>query len=240
MSEISSKKAVIVGGGTGIGQAIAKSLDDAGAHVAIGGRREGPLRDTANGTNIEIHSVDVACRESTDRFFSWAQGTLGQIDIMVNAAGVNVKTRSMAEMTPEQWDQIMAINATGVYNCMHAVLPAMRQRRSGTIVNISSVAGKRAIALGGIAYSASKFAMSALGTCVANEVADEGVRITNVYPGEVNTPILENRPTPVTEEHKQRIVQPDSVAQLIRAILELPDAVHVPEVVIKPLTQEWF
>ncbi len=99
---------------------------------------------------------------------------------------------------------------------MHAVLPGMRERKSGTIVNISSIAGKRAIALGGIAYSASKFAMTALGTCVANEVAEDGVRVTNVYPGEVNTPILANRPTPVSEEHKQRILQPDDVARVGR------------------------
>ena len=159
---------------------------------------------------------------------------------MINAAGINIKNRSMADMLPEQWDQIFAINATGAYNCLHAVLPAMRARKDGFIINISSIAGKRAIALGGIAYSASKFAMTALGTCVANEVAEDGVRVTNIYPGEVNTPLLEQRPAPVSEEHKARILQPEHVAELVVGLIALPDSVHVPELVVKPLTQGWY
>ncbi|MEZ6136680.1 MAG: SDR family oxidoreductase [Pirellulaceae bacterium] len=240
MSQLTGKKAVVVGGGTGIGQAIARKLVEAGAEVVIGGRRPDALEETASGTSIKTHTIDVADRASTEAFFEWSTQQLGQIDILVNAAGMNIKNRSMAEMTPEQWDQIMAINATGGYNCMFAVLPAMRARKEGTIINISSIAGKRAIALGGIAYSASKFAMTALGTCVANEVAEDGVRVTNVYPGEVNTPILANRPSPVSDEHKQRILQPEHVAEMVVAIIALPNKVHVPEVVIKPLSQGWF
>ena len=95
------------------------------------------------------------------------------IDILraLNAAGVNIKNRTLAEMQPDQWDQLLAINATGAYNCMHAVLPNMRERRDGLIINISSTSGKRAWKLGGVAYSASKFAMTALSTAAANELA---------------------------------------------------------------------
>lgn len=236
---VSGSKVVVVGAGTGIGQAIARALDKSGAVVAIGGRREDMLRETATGTKMRVHAIDVASRESTNAFFEWAHRELGEIDVLVNAAGVNIKNRSMAEMPPDEWDRVMAINATGAYNCMSAVLPGMRGRKSGTIINISSVAGKRAAALGGIAYCASKFAMTALGTAVANEVGPEGVRVTNVYPGEVNTPILENRPQPVSEEHKQRILQPEHVAELIVCLISLPQQVHVPEVVIKPLSQAW-
>ncbi len=240
MTRLLGKKIVVVGGGTGIGRAIARSVTAAGAQVAIGGRRQEPLDETALGTSMLTHTIDVGCRQSTNDFFQWANEQLGQIDMLVNAAGINIKTRSMAEMTPEQWDQVMSINATGAYNCMYAVLPAMRARGEGTILNISSIAGKRAIALGGIAYSASKFAMTALGTCVSNEAAPDGVRVTNLYPGEVNTPILENRPTPVDDAHKQRILQPEHVAELVLTILSLPPTVHVPEVVIKPLSQGWY
>jgi NADP-dependent 3-hydroxy acid dehydrogenase YdfG len=237
---LSGSKVVVVGAGTGIGQAIARSLDAAGAVVAIGGRREDALRETAAGTKMLVHTVDVAMRQSVQTFFEWAHQQLGQVDILVNAAGVNIKDRSMAEMPPEEWDRVLGINATGAYNCMAAVLPAMRSRKSGTIINISSVAGKRASALGGIAYCASKFAMTALGTSVANEVGPEGVRVTNLYPGEVNTPILEHRPQAVSEEHKQRILQPEDVAQLVLCLVSLPPSVHVPEVVIKPLWQGWY
>lgn len=246
MNRLSGKNIVIVGGGTGMGASLAHGLADCGARVLIGGRRQANLDETvksgsSRGPAIGSHTVDVASRDSVNEFFDWANNQLSSvIDVLVIAAGANIKNRSMAEMNPQQWDDLLAVNATGAYNCMHAVLPAMRARGSGTILNISSVAGKRAIALGGIAYSASKFAMTALGTCVANEVAPDGVRVINVYPGEVNTPILENRPTPVSEEHKQRILQPEHVTELLIAVLNLPETVHVPELVIKPLTQTWY
>ena len=240
MAGLAGKKAVVVGGGTGIGQAIARGLAAAGADVAIGGRRAEPLSETAQGTSIRTHTVDVASRDSTNAFFQWTAQQLGHIDILVNAAGVNIRLRTMADMVPEDWDKVMSINATGAYNCMQAVLPDMRARHSGTIINVSSIAGKRAIALGGVAYAASKFAMSALGTCVANEVAPDGVRVTNLYPGEVNTPILANRAVPVDEAHKQRILQPEDVAELVLAVLALPPTAHVPEIIIKPLSQGWY
>jgi NADP-dependent 3-hydroxy acid dehydrogenase YdfG len=238
-----NKTALITGGGTGIGLGIARALAAAGCRVAIAGRREDKLRAAADqGTGapaLLYHVVDVTDRESVRQLVAWAERELGRIDILVNSAGTNIRTRSMAEMTPEQWDQLLAVNATGAYNCLHAVLPQMRQRRDGLIINISSMAGKRAIRLGGVAYCASKFAMSALGTAVANEVAAEGVRVTNVYPGEVNTPILEQRPQPVSEERKAAMLQPEDVGALALMIACLPPRAHVPEVVIKPTVQEY-
>ena len=159
------------------------------------------------------------------------------MDILVNGAGVNIKNRTIGEMRPEQWDQVVAINATGAYNMIHDILPQMRQRKSGTIINISSVTGKRALALGGVAYAASKFAMTALGTCVANEVGVEGVRVTNIYPGEVDTPILEQRPVPVSQEQRDLILRPSDVGQVVLSIVSLPGRVHIPELVIKPVHQ---
>ncbi|MBX3420296.1 MAG: SDR family oxidoreductase [Pirellulaceae bacterium] len=237
---LSGKHAVVIGAGSGMGASLARALDRAGARVVIGGRRVEALQETAAGTRIICQAVDVADRDRVSEFFQSAFECLETVDVLVIAAGANIKNRSMAQMQPEQWDQLMAVNATGAYNCMHAVLPAMRARRCGTIMNISSIAGKRAIALGGIAYSASKFAMTALGTCVSNEVASDGVRVINVYPGEVNTPLLEQRPSPVTEQHKHSILQPDDVAELLMSVLNLPDNVHVAELVVKPLNQNWY
>jgi NADP-dependent 3-hydroxy acid dehydrogenase YdfG len=171
--------------------------------------------------------------------FAWATEQLGQIDIMVNSAGTNIRTRSLAQMTPEQWDRVLAINATGAYNCLYAVLPQMRARRDGLIIQVSSMAGKRALALGGVAYCASKFAMTALGTAAWNEEAANGVRVTNLYPGEVNTPLLEHRPEPVSEERKAAMLQPEDVGELAVAIACLPPRAHVAEVLIKPTVQQY-
>jgi NADP-dependent 3-hydroxy acid dehydrogenase YdfG len=240
---LKGKTAVVTGGGSGIGQAIAVALADEGIRVAIAGRREEKLREVAakygGPTPLLAHEVDVVDRTSVERLFQWAAEKLGAIDILVNGAGINVVHRSLADTTPEEWDRVMQINATGAYNCLRAVLPRMRERRDGLVVNISSIAGKRALRLGGVAYCASKFAMTALGTIAALEEGRNGIRVTNIYPGEVDTPILENRPTPVTPEHRQRILQPEDVAAAVVMIACLPPRAHVAELVIKPTTQDY-
>ena len=115
----------------------------------------------------------------------------------------------------------------------------MRKQGGGTIVNISSVAGKRAIPLGGVAYNASKFAMTALGTTVGEEEKEHGIRVTNIYPGEVETPILDARPVPVSVEHRAKILQPEDVASAVLLACTLPARARIPELVIVPTTQSF-
>lgn len=243
MIDLTNKAVVITGGGTGIGAGIARELATAGCRVMIGGRRAEPLRELAQSVQssepVRFAQLDVADDASIREFFRQAREQLGEIDILVNSAGINIQNRSIAAMEPADWDHVLRVNATGAYRCMLEVLPAMRQRRDGVVINISSISGKRAIQLGGVVYCASKFALTALGTAVSNEVRLEGVRVTNVYPGEVNTPILDKRPTPVSQEHKSAILQPEDVAALVATICRLPARAHVPEVVIKPTIQEW-
>lgn len=240
---LNGKIVAITGGGTGIGAGIARGLAAAGANVTIGGRRSEPLDAVASSVDsplpIRTHVIDVAENASIEAFFKDIRDNVGQVDILVNSAGINIAKRTMAEMDPDEWDRVLRINATGAYRCMREVLPAMRERRDGLVINISSIAGKRAISLGGVVYCASKFAMTAMGTAVANEVRHEGVRITNVYPGEVNTPILDKRPVPVSDEHRESILQPEDIAALVVTICHLPPRACVPEIVIKPTIQEW-
>ncbi len=234
-----NKNVLIVGGGTGIGAACALLLAENGFRVAISGRRENKLKETAGQSEKEIlYSVaDVSEREQVNNLIQWAEKEMGSIDIMINSAGVNIPNRSMKEVTPEDWDFLLKVNATGAYNCMHAVLPSMLKQKDGLIMNVSSVAGIRAGMLGGVAYNASKFAMSALGISVAQEVKDDGIRVTTIYPGEVETPILDNRPVPVSKEQRAKILQPEDLAQAVLMIANLHPRAHVSELVIKPTTQ---
>lgn len=244
MSGLENKNVFVVGGATGIGEAVAGSLSKCGCNVAIGGRRLEKLEAAASAydgpSQLHVHQIDVADRESVATAVEWFQNNLGSIEILVNAAGINIKDRSMATMKPEEWDKVLRVNATGAYNIMAAVLPSMREKKLGTIINISSIAGKRAIELGGIAYCASKFAMTALGTAVGQEEAENGIRITNVYPGEVDTPLLLQRPVAVSDEHRNRMLQPQDVADVVVSICQLPQRAHVPEIVIKPRLQAYF
>ncbi|MGE0374681.1 MAG: SDR family oxidoreductase, partial [Planctomycetaceae bacterium] len=219
-----NRAVLITGGGTGIGAACALALAEQGCGVAIAGRREEPLVETARRftgePKILTHTVDVGDRASAIALVDWATEKLGRIDVLINSAGVNVPKRSMEDLPPDDWDQVLNINATGAYNLMYAVLPQMRERRDGLMINISSIAGIRASQLGGVAYSASKFALSALSTCVAVEEKDRGIRVTNIYPGEVETPILDRRPVPVSAEHRARILQPEDVAAAVLMIVD--------------------
>ncbi len=242
--KLSGKSALVLGGGTGIGRAAAVSLAREGCRVAVAGRREEKLQETARQWTGEppmvTHTVDVGDRQDVEALFAWLAENFGPVDIMVNSAGVNVSQRTMADLRPEDWEKLLRINASGAYYCMHAVLPQMRERGDGVIINVSSIAGKRASLLGGVGYSAAKFAMTALGmTASLEDGPQHGIRISTVCPGEVNTPILENRPVPVSDEHKARILQPEDVAEAILLIATLPPRAHIPELIIKPTHQEY-
>ncbi len=241
--ELTDKTALVTGGGSGIGLGIAAALAREGCRVAIAGRDQQRLRDAAAtfdaGPPPITRPCDVADRAAVAQLFAWLDEQLGPLDILVNSAGINIVRRQMAELDPADWDRIMAVNVTGSFNCIHAALPGMRARNSGLIVNISSIAGKRAMKLGGVGYCASKFAQTALGTTVGLEERENGIRVTNIYPGEVNTPILAKRPTPVPPERKARMLQPEDIAACVLTIAKLPSRVQVPELVITPLYQEY-
>src|SRR5687767_6770910 len=125
---LQGKTAVVTGGATGIGRAIAHRLATAGARVTIGGRRPDMLSKAVagfTGEQIAWRVCNVADRASVAEFIGWAREELEAIDILVNSAGANIKNRSIADMRPEQWDELMAVNVTGAYNCTAAVLPQM-------------------------------------------------------------------------------------------------------------------
>jgi NADP-dependent 3-hydroxy acid dehydrogenase YdfG len=125
-------------------------------------------------------------------------------------------------------------NLDGAFYCIHYVLPQMIERRDGLVINIDSVSGKRSHPLGGVAYNASKFGMTALGLCLGAEEKDNGIRVCNIYPGEVDTPILKDRPMEPTLEHRKRMLRSEDVAAAVLFVATLPPHVTVPELVIKP------
>ena len=241
--ELTDKNVLVTGGGSGIGLGIARALSREGCRVAIAGRNEKRLLEAIaqfDGTRPVFHrACDVADRADVGRLFAWLDENVGPLDILVNSAGINVPKRLMADLDPADWDRVLAVNVTGTFNCIHAVLPSMRQRKSGLIVNISSIAGKRGMLLAGPSYCASKFAATALGTTVGLEEKANGIHVTNIYPGEVNTPILANRPTPVSPERLVQMLQPEDVAACVVTIAKLPPRALVPELVITPLYQQY-
>ena len=243
MSKLTGKTILITGGGSGIGAASAQVLLEEGARVAITGRDQAKLdavaRELGKPKNVLTVATDVSDKAQVTTLVTTVVSKLGPIDILVNNAGTNLKERTFRELTTEAWDRLIRTNLDGAFYTIHAVLPGMLARQDGLIINIVSIAGKRASPLGGVAYAASKFGMAALGIGLAAEEKDAGIRVCNIYPGEVDTPILQFRPAPISEEHRQKILRPDDVAEAVRFVALLPKHVSVPELVIKPTSQSY-
>ncbi len=236
--DLNGKIVLVAGGAGGIGLGIAKALAAEGCRVALADANEEALVNAAKAGGGDSAFVWRACditeREQVSQLFQWLSEELGPIDILVNSAGVNIANRMMANIDPAEFDRVMDVNTTGMFNCIHAALPAMRQKGSGLIVNISSVAGKRAMLMAGLPYCVSKFAASALGTFLNQEECANGIRVTNIYPGETNTPILDKRPTPPPPEKRAKMLQPEDIAACVVTIAKLPNRAVVPELVITP------
>jgi NADP-dependent 3-hydroxy acid dehydrogenase YdfG len=238
------KTALVTGAGSGIGRSITATLAEMGLRVALLGRDREKLERARAELAVGSDSAFVATCDISDRFA--VKAVVDQvltafegIDVLVCNAGTNVKNRSLESLEPTDWDRMIATNLTGSYNLVHSVLPSMRQKKNGLIVQICSVSGLRASTLGGAGYSASKFGQSALGICLGREEGTRGIRSSVIYPGEVNTPILDARPIPVGPERREAILQPEDVAAAVRFLVELHPRANVPELIIKPTVDDF-
>ncbi len=228
--------AVVTGAGSGVGRAVALELLGRGWRVALIGRREAPLRETAGGSSLaSVHPCDVAdaaAVESTAGEIVDAFG--GRLGALVNAAGTNLPDRRLDQMTPAAWRGVMAANLDGPYYLVAALLPAMRAAGHSTLVNVNSLAGLRASALSGVAYSASKFGLTALAQSVNAEENQNGVRATGVYPGDIDTPLLERRPSVPPPERRAKMLRPEDVAACVLLAIDLPPRAVVEQIVVRP------
>ena len=238
---LEGKVVLVTGGGSGVGAAIARQFAQAGAQVVVAGRRAEQLQATCdastNGAPVRPAITDVADRAQVTALVEQIVSEFERLDILINNAGVNTPERQLKQLSAENWDYLMTVNATGAFNMIQAVLPQMRAQHDGLIINISSISGLRASTLAGAAYSASKHALNALSKVVGQEEEQHGVRSTIISPGDINTPLLDKRPTPVSAEQRAKILQPDDIAAAALFVATLPAHVSVPELVIKPVGQ---
>ena len=239
--QLDRQVAIITGAGSGIGAAIARQFAAAGAQVVLVGRRAAALeevRASLGGPHpARVAPADITDRAAVGALVEAVAGDYGRIDILVNNAGANVRARRVAELAAEDWERLLTVNATGAFHLAQALLPHMRARGGGLIINIVSTSGVRASVLAGAAYSAAKHALAALGRVIAQEERAHGIRVTNIHPGEVNTPILDQRPEPVSAGQRARALQPEDVAAAALFVAALPPRACVPELVITPLYQ---
>ena len=185
-----SAVALVTGGGSGIGAAIARVLAQNGLQVTVTGRRLPELEQTAAQVpgKIEARAADVANRDEVERLVSDLVATHGRIDVLVNCAGMNTVKRTIGNISAEDWERVLRVNASGAFHCIQCVLPQMRLQQRGTIVNISSVSGRQATPFLG-PYAASKFGLEGLSEALRQEMMVFGIDVVVVAPGMVSTPI---------------------------------------------------
>ena len=191
METLKGKIAMVTGGSRGIGVAIARALVAEGVQVAVTGRSAAhlsaarPRIESAGPGSVETLQADVRDYAEVERAIRATVARFGGLDILVNNAGVGIFAE-VAEMTPEQWAEIIDTNLTGVFNACHAAIPHLRRRQGGFIINISSLAGKNAFT-GAAAYCASKAGLNAFSEALMQEVRYDNIRVSYIMPGSVAT-----------------------------------------------------
>lgn len=186
------KIAIVTGGGTGIGAAIAKQLADEGATVVVMGRRLEKLEETAASTEGTVVPMvgDVACEDDIKRVIKDTMDKFGRIDLLANAAGIGAIGAHMETLPLEQSRKIFEVNFWGTYIFCHETLPIMQKQGYGSIVNIASIDGMMGYD-GEADYAASKAAVISISKCLATENGANGVRINAIAPGWIDTPMLD-------------------------------------------------
>ena len=161
-------------------------------------------------------------------------GEFQEVDLLVNAAGTNAPQRSLEVLSSADYHAMIDTNLHGAYYCVQAFLPQMRARRSGTIVNIVSDAGKWASPKAGPAYVMSKFGLAGLTQSINAEERTHGVRACAIFPGDIDTPLLNKRPQPPEAEARARMMQPEDIAACVLLCVNLPPRVIVEEMLVRP------
>jgi|TARA_B110001454_G_scaffold211568_1_gene227403 NAD(P)-dependent dehydrogenase (short-subunit alcohol dehydrogenase family) len=236
LQDLTGQVAWITGGGTGIGESGAIKLAEAGCQVVLSGRRAEPLEAVAAQIpgDVSIEPLDVSNNESVIAVTERILERYGRIDIGVFSAGINVKDRNWPVISIDSWNDVINIDLNGAFYCCQAVLPSMRANGGGVIINVSSMAAKGIGFITGPAYTAAKHAMNAMTASLILEERNNGIRATALCPGEVATPILDQRPVPVSPEDQARILQSDDLGEVIRFIAQQPPHVTLNEILINP------
>lgn len=227
--------ALVTGATEGIGRAIALALASAGYRVGVCARTADKVTALVNelrasGADASGRAADVGNPEDVAALVRQVEHDLGPVDVLVNNAGV-ARIKPIAELSLDDWDATMNTNVRGIFLMTTAVLPGMRTRKRGAIVNIASLAGRNAIA-GGVAYTASKHAVLGFAKSLLLDVRKDDIRVISICPGSVETSLLRGAPT--MHGHNRKILAPEDIADTVLAALALPPRALISELDIRP------
>jgi NAD(P)-dependent dehydrogenase (short-subunit alcohol dehydrogenase family) len=228
--------AVVTGAGSGVGRAVAIKFAAEGWRVALVGRGAQALAETAaltaadDGGRVAAFPCDVSAPDAVAAMGADVLARFGTVDVLVNSAGINVPQRRLETLSTDDWHRVLATNLHGAYYCVQAFLPGMRQRQTGTIININSDAGQAARDVSGAAYVSSKFGLRGLTQQINIEERGHGVRACSICPRDINTPLLDRRLQPPAPEVRARMLQPEDLAACVWLVATLPPRAVLDEI----------
>lgn len=238
MRDLNQQVVIVFGASSGIGRSAAISFGIAGARVVVAARRGDELetladRLCAEGRQVVPVVADVREREQVDAAIALALQEFGGLDVVVNTAGVNTQERRLDVLRRAEWDRLLDVNLNGAFNTLQAPLAHFRDRGGGLIVQVASVSARFGD-FSGAAYQASKAGI--VGLCQAAMVEERlnGLRVTAILPGLVDTPMPMRRPIPPPRELLDRAMHPDDVAAACVFLASLPERTYIPELVMLP------
>jgi NADP-dependent 3-hydroxy acid dehydrogenase YdfG len=233
------RTAVITGAGSGVGRATAIALAGQSWRLALVGRTRATLEETARLTGLPpedwlVHACDIGRAEQVPEMAAEVRKKLGTAHLLVNAAGTNAPRRALEALSWEDYHAMIDTNLHGAFYCVQAFLPEMRAQQDGTIVNIVSDAGKQASPKAGAGYVVSKWGLAGLTQTINAEERGRGVRACAIFPGDIDTPLLERRPTPPDADARAKMMQPEDIAECVLLAVNLPARTIVEEILVRP------
>jgi NAD(P)-dependent dehydrogenase (short-subunit alcohol dehydrogenase family) len=231
------RNAVVTGGGSGIGRAVAVRLGRDGWRVAVLGRQEGPLRETATmipSADVRVEVCDVGDPDAVDAVGSRLGDAWDGIDAVIAAAGMNIPRRGLRDLSAIDFRRLVEVNLLGAFHIVRTCVPLMRGRERATVVTIVSDAGLIASAKAGAGYVASKFGLTGLTESINAELRGEGIRATAIFPGDTDTALLDQRPVPPAREQRALMLQPDDVTECVLLAINLPHRAVLEKLVVRP------
>ena len=238
MEMLSGKIAIIAGASSGMGAATAQLFAAQGATVVLGARSAGALEklegeiNAAGGKALAV-PTDATDRAAAQALVGAAVEHYGRVDTLINSVGTNLKQRALTVLDPADWDMMLSVNLSAAYNLTRAVLPQMRSQGQGLIVHFSSGAVQRPD-VSGVAYQATKHGVAGLAYGTMEEEKENGIRVTVIFPGLCNTPLVEKRPTPTPPEVLAKALEPEDVAKAALLVASLPPRAYVPDMRLLP------
>jgi len=234
-----TKHAIVTGAGSGVGQATALALARQTWRVALVGRRVEALHETVKlagslDRQFLVCPCDIGDFTAVQQMAQRVLAEFTEVEVLVNAAGTNAPRRALEVLSLDDYHAMINTNLNGAYYCVQAFLPHMRARQSGTIVNIVTDAGKQASPKAGPAYVMSKFGLAGLTQSINAEERAHGVRACAIFPGDIDTPLLNKRPAPPDAEARARMMRSEDIAECALLCINLPPRVVVEELLVRP------